>query len=641
MSPRDLVLFGTTSAGAVTRTLRAGPLSLVLEEGQLRRICWGGREAIRGIAFLVRNDNWGTYPAKLHNVHVDESANGFRISYSGHCHDDRQALQYTAQITADSQGNLHFECTLLPTTDFTTNRAGFIVLHPLHGVAGQPVTVLHTDGTTTQSHFPKHIAPAQPLFDIRALTHEVLPGVTVTCTMEGDAFELEDQRNWSDASFKTYVRPLAKPYPYVLPAHQEQVQSVALRFDQTTPTAAVALTIEGPTEQTVRFGPQAGTMPAFALTVDHEGANQGTLASVERPLRLLSPQWLVGRLTADSRSEELRGLAFAQSLTQAQLWLEVVVPCRGSAQDELHHLAEAARQAGLQPGAVTVTPEALLKTVPAGYAVPGLEGGMPRLLQIARREFPGALIGAGSAAYFTEFNRNPPPAGAYDFVTHTTCPIIHAADDDSVMETLQALPWIFESTAHLCAAAPYWLGPTTIGMRHNPYGAGPAQNPLRARVAMAKEDPRQRGLFGAAFYLAYAAAAARGGLAVIAFCDPTGPLGVIGTQPSVQVWPAYHACKWLAQAAGRPRVSLDTNPAGPIECLAYAEGNHLVLLLANTTGSSQTIHIEGADQVSLAVLDETSAAAASADAAWSLHPGRTTNATITLSAYAVARAILP
>ena len=34
--------------------------------------------------------------------------------------------------------------------------------------------------------------------------------------MEGDAFEMEDQRNWADASFKTYVRPLSKPRPYVI-----------------------------------------------------------------------------------------------------------------------------------------------------------------------------------------------------------------------------------------------------------------------------------------------------------------------------------------------------------------------------------------------------------------------------------------
>ena len=29
--------------------------------------------------------------------------------------------------------------------------------------------------------------------------------------MSGDSFEMEDHRNWTDASFKTYVRPLALP----------------------------------------------------------------------------------------------------------------------------------------------------------------------------------------------------------------------------------------------------------------------------------------------------------------------------------------------------------------------------------------------------------------------------------------------
>ena len=45
-----------------------------------------------------------------------------------------------------------------------------------------------------------------------------MPGVFATVRMEGDAFEMEDHRNWTDASFKTYVRPLALPWPYVLPA---------------------------------------------------------------------------------------------------------------------------------------------------------------------------------------------------------------------------------------------------------------------------------------------------------------------------------------------------------------------------------------------------------------------------------------
>jgi len=34
-----------------------------------------------------------------------------------------------------------------------------------------------------------------------------------TISFEGDVFETEDQRNWTDASFKTYCPPLRLPYP--------------------------------------------------------------------------------------------------------------------------------------------------------------------------------------------------------------------------------------------------------------------------------------------------------------------------------------------------------------------------------------------------------------------------------------------
>ena len=52
--------------------------------------------------------------------------------------------------------------------------------------------------------------------NMRAITHEFAPGAKVDCRMEGDVYEMEDQRNWMDASYKTYVRPLAEPWPYTI-----------------------------------------------------------------------------------------------------------------------------------------------------------------------------------------------------------------------------------------------------------------------------------------------------------------------------------------------------------------------------------------------------------------------------------------
>ena len=63
---------------------------------------------------------------------------------------------------------------------------------------------------------------------LRAITHEFLPGLKVNCRMEGDTFEMEDQRNWTDASYKTYVRPLALPWPYLIAKGETIDQTVIL-----------------------------------------------------------------------------------------------------------------------------------------------------------------------------------------------------------------------------------------------------------------------------------------------------------------------------------------------------------------------------------------------------------------------------
>ena len=44
----------------------------------------------------------------------------------------------------------------------------------------------------------------------------------------GDVFEMEDQRNWTDASYKTYCTPLALPFPVEIPEGARISQSVTL-----------------------------------------------------------------------------------------------------------------------------------------------------------------------------------------------------------------------------------------------------------------------------------------------------------------------------------------------------------------------------------------------------------------------------
>ena len=227
---RAIMLFGTEQAVARPKTLRAGPLTVELENGNLRYVRYRGVEVLRAIAFLVRDRNWATYGPVIENLKVGQGPDDFAVSYEATCKDASQELRYRAAITGRADGTLRFEADGRALTDFVANRAGFVVLHPLEGVAGEPVEVTHTDGQVEQASFPRLISPSQPLFDIRALAHEVMPGVRATCTMEGDAYEMEDQRNWTDASYKTYIRPLAKPRPYTVRGGEAIRQSVSLTF---------------------------------------------------------------------------------------------------------------------------------------------------------------------------------------------------------------------------------------------------------------------------------------------------------------------------------------------------------------------------------------------------------------------------
>ncbi len=76
--------------------------------------------------------------------------------------------------------------------------------------------------------FPRLVSPQQPFLGLRTIAHEVAPGVEAEVRMEGETFEMEDQRNWSDDSFKTYGTPLALPLPVEVQEGTRIRQSITL-----------------------------------------------------------------------------------------------------------------------------------------------------------------------------------------------------------------------------------------------------------------------------------------------------------------------------------------------------------------------------------------------------------------------------
>lgn len=643
---RAIKLFGTEVPEPKVRTLTAGPVTAVFDNGALRYIRLGETEVLRAIAFLVRDENWGTFNPTISNLKIKQGKSDFSVSYDARCADAKRAIAYRAEITC-RDGDLLFAATARPESDFLTNRTGFVVLHPLTGVAGFPVEVEHVDGRKVKDRFPAIVNPVQPFYEIRSLKHKVAPGIFAICRMEGDTFEMEDHRNWTDASFKTYVRPLALPWPYTLQRNVEFKQSVRLTLSGKLPKPKAAGKAK---PVAVSLGRAGNAMPAIGIGVPAAEAEHA-LANAAL-IRQAAPRHLI--CEADGRQPGLPNtLAAYQRLAKAtgcDVTLEVILPGRQAPAAELGPIAQAVSRAGLVPAAIAVSPAIDLKGV-----LPGSKGPdgptLEEIYKAARVAFPGVKLGGGTFSFFTEFNRKRPPAEWLDFITHTTSPIVHAADDVSVMETLEALPYVIQSAKALSGGKAYWVGPSGIAARRNPYGAATADNPGNNRICLADMDPRQRGLFGAAWTLGYAAAFAAGGLASVTLGAATGPMGMIYRkagypQPhfddaaGAAVFPVYHVIAGLAAAAGMKAVGAKSAAPSKVAALAWRAKAGPVLWLANLSGETQAVKVGGFNGKSiLHLLDEGSFAAAIADPGWLGKGGKALKkvGAIELPPYAVAR----
>ena len=136
---------------------------------------------------------------------------------------------------------------------------------------------------------------------------------------------------------------------------------------------------------------------------------------------------------------------------------------------------------------------------------------------------------------------------------------------------------------------------------------------------MNRNDPRQRGLLGAAWNLAYFAHFARGGAREIALGGGVGPFGLLHTPADhPQPWfdgaggffPVYHVVRGLARLRGAPMRAVEISSAREVQ--AFAAGNEV--WIANLMGEKRRVKMDAARSGRLARLDSESFRSAARDA---------------------------
>jgi hypothetical protein len=589
-------LYGTDEPVEPPRILRAGPLTVEFDAGNLRHIRYHGHEMIRAVSFVVRDKNWGTYAPQIAQLDFHEEPDTFRVSYEATVSAKEPEFRYSAAIIGKSDGSLSFCGRGVALSDFLTNRTGFVVLHPIEGVAGAACSIEHVDGTIENTRFPLLIDPVQPMSALREITHEFLPGLSVTCRMEGDTFEMEDQRNWTDASYKTYVRPLALPWPYVIAKGETIDQKVSLIVSG---GVSHIEPIDRRLLVTLGASLAGSAMPPLGLGLDPKyldatAENSGALKQAAPSHLVCYYDLRLGHCRAD-----LERMAAIGEALGAELWLEFVIPSVDHFEQDLQELGRAVTQLGSPFAAVMVSPAPDLKCTLPGSPWPPCPP-LDRCYRAARAAFPNARLGGGMFSFFTELNRKRPPVAPLDFVTFTTVAIFHAGDDRSATEGLESLPYLAKSVAAFIDGKPYHVGPSAIGLRMNPYGEAPMANPRNIRQAMNGMDPRQRGLFAAAWSVGYIAHFAKEGASALTLGGTIGEFGIAYAKADYRqpwfdenggLYPVYHAIKGLAALRGRPLIGLTISRPREIQAIAVERDRDIEIWLANLTDQTRTVEL--------------------------------------------------
>jgi hypothetical protein len=616
-----IFLYGTPQPPAPRRSLNCGALNAVIEAGALRAISLGPVELVRQIDFPVRDENWASLPPTTLDESLHETDDEIRYTHSFEVANG--ALQcrvtYTLSRSSNDTGTITAHGTATATRDFTTNRTGFSLLHPLEHVAGRPVTVRHTSGATADMQMPDLISPDQPIKDIAGLAFAP-NGIALDIAFEGEIFEMEDQRNWSDASFKTYCRPLIEPFAYTIKAGETLSQTITVTAAGTPPRAQVSA------PKPIQLGTDAPEpLPQLSLALQKGWMIEDHNASANL-LRGSGIAQFTLRITPQTASELIPIATGYTSINNPALDLEIVLDDDAPAAAQLDRIAALCRDTGLAPEHVTALPTAFLASYqPSSQWPTGLQPA--DCIAAARSAFPNAKIGAGMLTNFTEFNRCRPAGTDHDFITHGNSATVHAADDTSVMQTLEALPHIFRSARAIGGAKPYRLGLTAIGMRSNPYGAATTPNPDQNRLTMTVYDPRARALFGAAWALGALAATQGHSVAALTLAAPCGPFGIINhasevarpwydDHPNAKVTPLYHVLHALRDAG--PRLPVSNLPSGfaavAVQTKADSAAPATRLIIANLTDTPRAISLPAGK---LACLDATSFNSAAQDPEWS------------------------
>lgn len=398
------------SSAADYRQVSAGSLHALYGDACLRYVTSDGIEILRRLYVAVRDRVWNTIPARILREEIEATADVFEsVLEVEHVNEDIDFF-WTGRLRL-SHSEIEAQMDGVARKSFLKNRIGWCVLQPTGGFAGRPYTVEHVDGSRSEGRLPEFISPHQPFKEMRAYTVDLAPGVALRTECEGDTFEIEDHRNWTDDSFKIYSTPLRVPYPVLLEEGSRVRQTIRVQLQRWTQLDVdMSRSAKWPRLGMIRRAP-AGMGLDYVRLEAGETAPEGT--SVEAAVHVSGP-------------DELDQVAFARPI-DVERWL-------------VFDAGEPATR--------------------------------PETLALARKKFaplsPQSAFIAGTSANFAELNRNRDCLRGADGLTFSANPQAHGSDEYTIIENLPALAATVQSARTIAPGLPISISPLSLGRNPDP-----------------------------------------------------------------------------------------------------------------------------------------------------------------------------
>jgi len=595
--PTNVLLFGAECAPAPEVLLRAGPLHLIFREGVFRYIKLENREVIRAVYFAVRDENWRTIPGILSNLEISTATDSFNITYNCMHQEKDIDFRWKADIRGEADGSIVWRMEGFAFTSFLKNRIGFCVLHPIDESIGEPCQITHTNGAREQNRFPVTVAPHQPFRDIAAMSFRIDSNLDAELSFAGDVFETEDQRNWTDASFKTYSTPLSLPYPVRIEEGTRITQSVRLALRGCTLAAIDPPATDG--EVTVTLHPDVRT-PLPGMGFKWPRSSQSLSEIGEKRL---------DALRANHVSVDLHQ---GDAASEAEFWEAAGVAGRLGLPIEVRLCAD------FEPFQLkgVLNELASRKTALSSWLV-DVQLQLSARIDDLRALEAIAPVAVGAGAHYAELNRNRPSIFPDGGVWFSLNPQVHATDDTTLVENLAAQSSVLASIRAWAGSVPITVSPVTLRTRA---AASFTHEPLSIEGYDLPEDVdhRQCSLLGAGWTLGSIRHLAEGGIVSVTWFEVAGCRGIMeGLTNSLlpssfgsirdAVFPMYHVFADVAAFKGAEVIRTESSDPMSVECLALAKPSGLRLLIANlgATQVSVQLRLEGlATHADLRVMDE-------------------------------------